>query len=99
MAEPTLRVVAHILARTDTITTIKALLESLVVPTRQEEGCIRYELLQNTADPADFTFDEEWTSDAALEQHLASPHLQAALPTLNELVAAPVDIRRYWLVA
>jgi len=99
MAEPTLRVVAHILARADTSAAIKAILETLITPTRQEEGCLRYELLQNKADPADFVFDEEWTSEAMLEQHLASPHLQAALPKLNELVAAPVDIRSYWLVA
>lgn len=95
----TLRVVARFVARPDAIDEIKAILEGLIAPTRQEAGCIRYDLLHNEADSTDFVFDEEWASDAALDRHLETPHIQAALPKLSERVAAPVDIRRYRLVA
>jgi quinol monooxygenase YgiN len=44
-------------------------LASLLEPTRSEVGCIIYELMQNEADPADFTFYEEWTDAAALFVH------------------------------
>jgi quinol monooxygenase YgiN len=55
-------------------------------------------LLQNTEDPTDFTFVEEWTTDEALVNHLASDHLEAIGPKLEPVVAEPPDIRKYWLV-
>jgi quinol monooxygenase YgiN len=94
-----LRVVAHITALPDKIEEAKAVLIGLIAPTRQESACITYELLQNNADPAQFTLVEEWESDAALDAHLKTPHLEAALVKMPALVAAPPDIRRYSLVA
>lgn len=91
----TLRVVARITALPDRVEPLKAVLSELVEPTRREAGCIQYELLQNRADPADFTFVETWESEAALETHLASAHIKAATEKLPGLVAAPPDIRRY----
>lgn len=67
-------------------------------PTRREAGCIRYELLQNKSDPADFTFVEEWASDAAIDAHFEMPHVQAALSKVQNILAAPPDIRRYRLI-
>jgi quinol monooxygenase YgiN len=93
-----LRVVARITARPDTVDEVKALLGGLIEPTHKESGCITYELLQNRQDPTDFTFVEEWDCDASLDAHLASDHLSRALPRLQQLVAAPPDIRRYTLV-
>jgi quinol monooxygenase YgiN len=64
-----------------------------------EAGCISYVLLQNNADPTDFTFVEEWESEAALEAHLGSPHLTASLAKIPALLGGPPDIRRYSVVA
>jgi quinol monooxygenase YgiN len=97
MAE-SLRVVARITARPDTVDEVKALLGGLIEPTRKETGCITYELLQNRQEPTDFTFVEEWDGDASLDAHLASDHLSRALPRLQQLVTVPPDIRRYTLV-
>lgn len=94
-----LRVVAHIQARPETIEETKAMLLGLIAPTRQEAGCISYHLHQNNADPADFTFVEEWVSDEALNEHLQTPHLTAALAKIPRLLAGPPDIRRYTLIA
>ncbi|WP_373534389.1 putative quinol monooxygenase [Microcoleus sp.] len=99
MSKPTLRVVARLVAFPDKVAELKSLLLSIIEPTRQEEGCIKYELLQNQADPTDFTFVEEWESAALLEVHLASTHLQAAVQKLDGLAVAPPDIRRYELLA
>lgn len=98
MSKSTVRVVARLVALPNKIEELKSLLLSIIEPTRQEPGCIQYQLLQNLSDPTDFTFVEEWDSHAALDAHLASPHLQAGIERLNGLVAAPPDIRRYeWL--
>ncbi len=99
MSKPTLRVIARLVAFPDKVAELKSLLLSIIEPTCQEAGCIKYELLQNQADPTDFTFVEEWESAALLEQHLASNHIQAAVQQLEGLAVGPPDIRRYELLA
>ncbi|HEX6126948.1 MAG TPA: putative quinol monooxygenase [Pyrinomonadaceae bacterium] len=94
-----LRVVAHITARPDTVDETRELLMTLIEPTRAEAGCVTYELLQNNDDPTDFTFVEEWSGDDALDAHLVTEHLRNAAAKGSDLFAAPPDIRRYTLVA
>jgi len=91
----TIRVVARIEAQPDKVAEVRELLVSLVEPTRQETGCITYELLQNIKRPIDFTFVEEWTSEAALEAHANSDHLKAVGPKLRPITTAAPDIRVY----
>jgi quinol monooxygenase YgiN len=95
----TVRVIAHIKAKPETIQATRELLTTLILPTRIEEGCITYQLYQNEDDPTDFTFIEEWTSDEDLDAHLQSDHLKRFLVDGADLFAAPPDIRRYRLVA
>jgi quinol monooxygenase YgiN len=90
-----LRVVAHVTALPEKADECKALLVSLVEPTRQELGCISYTLYQNNANPLEFTFVEKWVDDASLDAHMHTPHIQAALGKITSLVAGPPDIRRY----
>ncbi len=94
----TIRVVAHLVARADKVEAMKEILLGLIAPTRRETGCVTYELLQNRSESTDFTFVEEWTSDAALDTHLQSPHVQSALARFANVVAMSPDIRRYDLV-
>jgi quinol monooxygenase YgiN len=93
-----LRVVARIVALPGKEDEFKALAVNLVEATRKEAGCIKYELLQNQSDSTDFTFVEEWISDAALDIHLTAPYFLAAAAKLDGLVAAAPDIRRYRLL-
>ncbi len=95
----TIRVVARVIALPEKVEVLKAVLLELIEPTRQESGCIKYELLQNQSVPTDFTFVEEWASNDALDAHLASAHIEAAEAKLEGLVAAEPDIRRYILLA
>ena len=99
MSKPTLRVVARLVAFPDKVAELKSLLLSIIEPTRQEAGCIKYELIQNQVDPTDFTFVEEWESATLLELHLASTHIQAALLQLEGLAVGPPDLRHYELLA
>ena len=99
MPDTSLRVVARLTARPDTVSQVRDILLGLVGPTRAEDGCVVYELLQNRTDPSDFTFVEEWASDAAFERHHTTDHIRAAFPRLEALVAAPPDIRTYSVLA
>jgi len=98
MPENRLRVVARMVANPGDVDEVRSILAGLVGPTRAESGCVTYELLQNNADPTDFTFVEEWEGDAALDAHLSTPHIQDAMTRLPALLAAPPDIRRYSVV-
>ena len=98
MSNASIRVVAQISALPDKVEEVKALLMGLIEPGRRDEGCLNYELLQNRADPTQFTFIEEWVSDAAIDAHLASAHIAAAMAKVPELVARGPDIQRYDLL-
>jgi quinol monooxygenase YgiN len=98
MPENSLRVVARIMAKPDKVEEVRAILSALVEPTRKETGCVSYELLQNRADPTDFTFVEEWRGDPDLEAHFATEHLQSASQQIEGLVTEEPDIRTYTVV-
>jgi len=93
-----IRVVARFAARPDHINKVAEILSALVEPTRAEDGCIAYDLLQNSADPTDFTFVEEWTSREALDRHLATEHIAECRRRIGEHVEGPADIRIYTLI-
>ncbi|WP_375466945.1 putative quinol monooxygenase [uncultured Nostoc sp.] len=95
----TIHVVARFVAIPNKVEELKAILLGLIEPTRLEAGVIKYELLQNQSDPTDFTFVEEWESEAALDTHLASVREQVPIAKLEGLIAAPPDIRRYSILA
>ncbi len=98
MLDQGVRVVARVVARPGKEDELRVLLQGLVEPTCREQGCVTYELLQNKTDPTDFTFVEEWRSEADLDAHLQSEHLRQARSKLPELAAADPDIRRYTVV-
>jgi quinol monooxygenase YgiN len=81
-----LTVVATMRAKAGKEQEVRELLESLIAPTRAEADCTTYALHQGSQDPAVFVFIEHWTDQAALDAHLGTPHLQAALPKIPELL-------------
>ena len=95
MQENSIRVIAKVVANSDSIEKVRSILTGLIEPTRKEPGCISYQLLQNRAEQTDFTFIEEWESDAAIDAHLTAKYIGDALTQLAGLVSAAPDIRRY----
>lgn len=90
-----IRVVARVIAIPEYTDQVKSILLELVKATREEPGCLQYDLLQNQADPTDFTFVEIWSSVAFLEQHLAAEAIKIASEKLTGLLMGVPDIRRY----
>lgn len=81
-----LTVVATMRAKEGKEQELRALLESIIEPTRAEPDNVVYALHQGAQDPAVFVFVENWTNQAALDAHLGTPHIQAGLPKLPELL-------------
>lgn len=65
---------------------------ALIPTTHQEEGCINYDLHRSSENPAVFVFHENWTSQAALDAHLANAHLAAFVNKAGSLLAEPPQI-------
>ncbi len=88
----TITVVATFEARPGKENELRNALIGLVAPTRQENGCLNYDLHVLPENPAKFLFHENWTTKAALDVHLQSAHIQALLPRVDELCVAPPAI-------
>lgn len=80
-------VVASVTAKAAAVEQVKDALLQMVLPTRQEEGCLEYRLHQDRQDPSQFLFYENWTDMAALERHLASPHYLSYAAAVSGLLA------------
>jgi quinol monooxygenase YgiN len=53
---------------------LHTLLEAMVIPSRQEEGCLKYNIYQIESDPKRFIVIEAWEDEDALEGHKNSKH-------------------------
>jgi quinol monooxygenase YgiN len=98
LPDNSVRVIARARAKTEHVAQVREILSALVEPTRCESGCLNYELLQNSSDPADFVFVEKWASAVAERAHFATPHVSAALQRLVGLLVAEPEICRYTAV-
>ena len=94
----TVHVVARFVAKAGKEEALKAVLTTLVAPTRRELGVYQYDLLENPADPRDLCFVERWENDKSLDQHANSEHIKTAREQFESLVEVPPDIRRYRIV-
>ena len=86
-------VVAHLQAKPGCEGALQSVLTSFVAPTRQEEGCLRYDLHVDLDDPTKFTFIEEWESREALNKHGQSEHIAAGRAQFPELLAQPAWVQ------
>lgn len=86
-------IIGTVTARPEARQELEGLLYAQVAPTRAESGCINYDFHVDAADPCVFVFYENWTDRAALDAHLALPHLQPLLSQMDRLLACPVEIR------
>ena len=99
MSAKAITVVATFQARPGKESELKSALIGLVAPTRQEAGCINYDLHALPEDPAKFLFHENWTSKAHLYTDLRSPHIKALLPRVEELCMALPEIKLWEQIA
>ena len=85
-------VVAAIAAKPGQEKRVEEILMGLVQPSRQDKGCILYDLHRDLDNPGVFVFYEAWESREMLEAHLNAPHLLAWREKAPEL-AASMDVK------
>jgi quinol monooxygenase YgiN len=90
-----LTVVARLRARPGQETELRHQLQRLVNPTRDESGCVTYELSESKNEPGHFLFYEVWKSDADLDEHFQTSHMKAIGKVLPKLLAEPMDLTKW----
>lgn len=70
-----LTIVANIVAKPDKVELVKSELINLIAFTRNENGCVNYDLHQDNANPAMFIFYENWLSRDLWQKHMSNSHI------------------------
>jgi quinol monooxygenase YgiN len=92
MSKNSLKVVAIAETSSERADELKSICLGLIAPTRKEEGCISYDLYQDTTNPGRFTFIEEWQSKDHLDVHLKTPHLVSAGEAFGKILTKELVI-------
>jgi quinol monooxygenase YgiN len=89
-------VVSHV----DTAPGLEAagLLKRLAEASRQDEGNVRFDVLQHTMRANHFTVIETWQSQKALDAHAAAAHTRQYRDELQPMTGSPLDERVYRVV-
>ncbi len=78
-----LHVVATIPAVPGSEDIVRDALTTLVAATRQEEGCVSYDLYESASAPGTFVTVERWVDQAAMDAHMSAEHVAAAFATAD----------------
>jgi quinol monooxygenase YgiN len=90
-----LTIIAKLRAKPGQEARVREVFSALRGPTRQEPGCLCYELHESLETPREFVFYENWTSAAHLDAHLKAPHVQAAFQIAPEILDGPIEISQW----
>jgi quinol monooxygenase YgiN len=89
------RVIVKVTARPDTVAAIKAIVLKLAELSRNEAGCVAYEVLQDNGAGTVFMLVEEWKSVAHLDAHNTTAHFHEAVTKVQPLLGAGLEVGRY----
>ena len=89
----TIAVVTHVDVSPDP--RVPAMLKRLAEMSRQEEGNLRFDVLQHTMRANHFTVIEIWRSQQALDAHVAAAHTRQYRDELQPMTGSPLDERVY----
>jgi quinol monooxygenase YgiN len=97
--EALVTVVAYLKPRPGKENDLRDVLLALVEPTRQEPGCIDYDLHRSNDDPCVFLYYENWRSKEDLDRHLTMPHLAPLFERKDELLAEEIDVKLFTMTS
>lgn len=82
-----LTIVANIIAKADKVELVKAELLKLIDITRDEKGCINYDLHQDNENKTHFMFYENWQSRELWLAHMDNQHLKDYMMATKDAVS------------
>lgn len=90
MAE--LHVVAVLKAKEGKADVLREAFGTIMEPSRQDAGCVRYDLYEAQGAPGTLINLETWASQDDLNNHMKSPHLGAAFASVGDAFDGPPQI-------
>jgi quinol monooxygenase YgiN len=87
-----LHVVAVLPAKAGSEDIVREALTALVPPTRDEAGCISYDLYESAVAPGTFFMVETWRGQSDIDAHFGTPHMHTALAVAGEHLDGPPQI-------
>jgi quinol monooxygenase YgiN len=69
--------------------------KELVVTTRQEKGCISYDLLASTEDEDLLVMLEKWENIESLNAHMETDHFKKFGGTIERFLTKEIEIKSY----
>lgn len=90
-----IRIMARITAKAGSEAELREVLQVLLSPSRQESGCLSYELFHNQDNPLEFVTLEHWRDQAAADAHMTTAHLAKAIACATPMLAQAPTIDRF----
>jgi quinol monooxygenase YgiN len=87
-----LKLIARLQAQPGQGSVVASALCELAGPSREETGCILYDVCRLQSDPDALLVLEEWESQAALDAHMEMPHFKAFLAAAGSALAGAPEL-------
>jgi quinol monooxygenase YgiN len=85
----------HLQVKEGTSAKFEAAFAKAIKATRQEKGCLAYDLNRDAKLPTRYVLDEHWQNLAALEVHLKAAYFATLMAEISDLLAAPPEVHLY----
>lgn len=90
-----IRIIATFLVKPECVGRALELSRELVTDTRQEKGCIQYDLIQAIDNPSKIVVVENWESPETLTAHSNSEHYKRLVPAIAGMCSQPPAVDKY----
>lgn len=74
---------------------VRPAMADMMRATREEAGCVSYNLCEDLLEPGRIVISEEWESMAALEAHFAADHMATWRQALADVSVSARDVKVY----
>lgn len=79
-------------AKKESVQDLKTILDNMVLNTRKEEACEKYDLRQGLEDETVFIFHEIWKSKEGLDAHNQQSYIKGFVEKAPDLLEKPAEI-------
>ena len=92
-------VIACFYAKPEKALELEKILQNFVVQTRQESGCVNYDLHKSNDDPNVFVFYENWRSREDWDVHNQRPFLTSFLEKRTDYLTKEIEVTTYTMLS
>lgn len=92
MNEEKIVLIARLKVRADKVEEAKSAALAIVAESRNEAGCVNYDIHQSIEDETLFFWHETWANKAAIDEHFATPFFGEFFKVVEEVAAEPPQI-------